>query len=282
MKCWTMRLLAVFGVLSFGPAAFAQYEDFSLAPGFTPDPASGSGMSGGPVNATTHGSTAHGPCVGMIDDSPDHTLVLTQSFAYLRIHAISQADTSLVIRGPSGFLCNDDADGVNPVIEGAFPAGTYQIYVGSVTPGNHEYTLAISELRQGGGGAAAAGGDFENVTLAPGFVPDPRTLTGLSGGPVNASTHGQTSQGPCVGAIDDSPDHVMVLTNAFSFLKLHARSDQDTSLVVRGPDGFRCNDDSDGLNPVLQGAWPAGRYEIYIGSVDPGNHRYTLSITEHR
>jgi hypothetical protein len=283
---WTSRIALALGVILWVVPTFAVYESFNLAPGFTPDPASGSGQSGGPVDATKYGSTAHGPCTGKIDDSPDHTMVLTAPFSYLRVHAISSQDVSLVIRNPDGsFRCNDDADGLNPVIEGSWPAGTYQIYIGSVTAGTHPYTLAVSELRQGsssGTGSAGATGDFQNVTLGPGFVPDPRNATGSSGGPTNASSMGSTADGPCTGMIDSTPDHVLTLTHAFTFLKLHARSDRDISLVVRGPGGLRCNDDHDGLNPVIQGSWPAGRYEVFIGSVDSGNHRYTLSITEHR
>ncbi|MFW5878211.1 MAG: hypothetical protein ACOCVR_00195, partial [Myxococcota bacterium] len=237
-----------------------------------------SGHSGGPIDASKHGSTADGPCVGMIDDSPDHTVVLTSSFSYLRIQAISDEDVSLVIKGPDRMRCNDDSNGLNPKIDGSWPAGTYQVYVGSVASGNHPYTLAISELQPSGGSgqASAEGGDYQPVTLSPGFVPDPRTLTGASGGPVDAGNMG----GECVGMIDNTADHVMTLTDDFSFLKLSVESDGDTTLVVKGPGGNRCNDDTNGLNPVLQGSWPAGRYEIYVGSMGGGNHRYTISVTE--
>lgn len=68
----------------------------------------------------------------------------------------------------------------------------------------------------------------------------------------------------------------------FSQLRVQVSSAKDTSLVIRGPDGIRCNDDTDGLNPVVQGRWPAGRYEVFVGSVADGFHRYSLRVTEFR
>jgi hypothetical protein len=262
----------------------AMFEDFDLEPGFMPDPATGTGLSGGGVNARGYGSTSHGTCTGMIDVSPDHTMVLRKDFSHLRVQVASPQDTSLVIRGPDGLRCNDDSNGLNPVVEGQWPAGTYQIFVGSVDSGTHEYDISISELPQSNSASASApsGRDYQNVTLAPGFAPDPRVLTGTSGGVVEAQIMGRSHYGPCTGKIDRTADHVMNLSSDFSFLKLHVLSSKDTSLVVRGPDGLRCNDDADGLNPVVEGRWPAGQYEIFVGSVDNGYHRYSLRVSEFR
>lgn len=280
---WTRRIAMILAAVLWVAPASAMFEDFDLSPGFLPDPAVGTGLSGGRVDATAHGNTSHGACTGMIDSSPDHTMVLRRDFSRLRVHVVAQQDTSLVIRGPDGLRCNDDSDGLNPMVEGYWPAGTYQIYVGSVDSGTHEYDISVSELpRTGDAPAAASGSDYESVTLAPGFTPDPRTLTGTSGGSVEARSMGRSHYGPCVGKIDGTADHVVTLTRDFRFLRLHVLSDEDTSLVIRGPDGLRCNDDADGLNPVVEGRWPAGQYEVFIGSVDGGYHRYTLRVSEFR
>lgn len=123
---------------------------------------------------------------------------------------------------------------------------------------------------------------YENFNLSPGFLPDPAVGTGVAGGPVDASSLGNTSHGPCVGQIDSTPDHVMTLSSSFSYLKVSATSNADTSLVIKGPGGTRCNDDTNGLDPAISGSWGAGRYEIYIGDVDGRSGSYTLSITEIR
>jgi len=287
--------LLTLGVLLWSLPALAAHEDFRLAPGFTPDPATGSGISGGSVDASRHGDTSDGPCVGQIDSSPDHKLTLTANFSYLRIQVASRADTSLVIKGPrNAYRCADDVVGLDPAIEGAWPAGTYEIYVGSVDEGEHPYTIAITEIRpdvQRNQGQQRTdqeqtrrqgSRDFASVTIAPGFTPDPLTVTGKSGGPTDASRLGNSPSGPCVGMIDTTPDHEMTLTSDFDYLELRVESRQDTSLVIQGPGGNRCNDDDEGLNPGIRGAWRKGTYKIFVGSVDEGVHPYRLHITEIR
>jgi len=75
-------------------------------------------------------------------------------FSNLRImaHATEpDADVTLVVQKPDGsYLCNDDLDigvSTDPLVEGAFPAGTYKIWIGSYESGaNEAYKLGISEL----------------------------------------------------------------------------------------------------------------------------------------
>ncbi|RVU44038.1 hypothetical protein EA187_10815 [Lujinxingia sediminis] len=131
------------------PSPGAHYQNFSLRPGFSPDPAIGTGAAGGSRDASIIGGTAHGPCTGRIDTRPDHRVTLERSFNYLRFRARSHSDTSLVIVGPDGsFYCNDDSDGHDPLIEGAFPAGEYGVFIGRVGFGTDvDYALEISEIR---------------------------------------------------------------------------------------------------------------------------------------
>ncbi len=128
---------------------------------------------------------------------------------------------------------------------------------------------------------AAAGGDsnYGTITLAPGFMPDPSTATGTSGG----STAAGTLDPSCAGNVSTTPDHLFVASGAFANLRIMAKSAADTTLVVQRPDGtYLCNDDGDtDFNPIVAGAFPAGTYKIWVGSYDAeANGSYTLGITE--
>lgn len=116
----------------------------ALSPGFTPDPHVVTGTSGGSIDATTVASG----CNGWIARVPDHILNAAGSFPNLRILVHSTQDTTLVVRTPTGsFLCNDDAEGLNPEISGPVPAGQYRIWVGSYEQGqNAPYRIGFTEL----------------------------------------------------------------------------------------------------------------------------------------
>ncbi len=120
-----------------------------------------------------------------------------------------------------------------------------------------------------GGGAA--------ITLTTGFSPDPTTVTGSAGGGTAASS----LNSECNGNVGSSPNHVMTLGAAFPQLRIMAHSAADTTLVVRRPDGtFLCNDDSDGLDPMVEGAFAAGEYQIYVGSYNADERpSYTLGVS---
>ncbi|HJL49370.1 MAG TPA: hypothetical protein RMG45_26165, partial [Polyangiaceae bacterium LLY-WYZ-15_(1-7)] len=57
-------------------------------------------------------------------------------------------DTTLVVRKPDGtFVCDDDSEGMNPMVTGSFPPGQYRVWVGSYQQGqNAAYRLGFSEL----------------------------------------------------------------------------------------------------------------------------------------
>jgi hypothetical protein len=103
------------------------------------------------------------------------------------------------------------------------------------------------------------------VNLSAGFLPDPVEVDVYSGGPNDASDLG----GSCVGAIAGSPDVVVNFDSAGGTLSFSHVSGGDTSLIINGPDGrYYCNDDSNGLNPVLTwGSAPSGQYDVWVGAV---------------
>lgn len=127
-------------------------------------------------------------------------------------------------------------------------------------------------------GCGSSGGDA--ISLSPGFTPDPTTATGTAGGPQSASELSSSCNG---GNIANNPNHTLTAGGTFPNLRIMARSDGDTTIVVRKPDGsYECNDDSDGLNPMvtLTNA-PAGEYRIWVGTFqDDASPSYTLGISE--
>jgi hypothetical protein len=91
-------------------------------------------------------------CAGFAASSPDHILTLQQDFASLTVQVDSGGnDTTLLIQGPNDntIRCGNDADRRNLdalVQDGAWPAGTYRIWVGAHEQGQrHSYTLTVSQ-----------------------------------------------------------------------------------------------------------------------------------------
>ncbi|WP_088890111.1 hypothetical protein [Leptolyngbya ohadii] len=125
---------------------------------------------------------------------------------------------------------------------------------------------------------------FENVTLSPGFAPDPTTVRGISGGDRSANEiagRSSTATGPCNGFIDTQPDHTIVLTQFFNYLSLQVQSNEDTTIIVRGPGGTWCNDDYSGKNPGIAGQWLSGTYEVWVGSFAQNSFSpYVIRISE--
>lgn len=129
----------------------------------------------------------------------------------------------------------------------------------------------------------------ESVTVRLGlqFSPDPTELRGLSGGTVAAAEladRKETPNGPCVGFVNEKPNHTLVLTDFFDYLSLQVQSPEDTTLIIRGPGGTWCNDDfKGGKNPGIGGQWLAGTYEVWIGSYGKAKyHPYILKLSKTR
>lgn len=271
----------------------ARYETLTLSAGFMPDPREVRVQAGGELDA---GSANLGPeCVGFIDATrADVTLNYTAGQYPLIITAVSQADTTLVIRGPGGnWICNDDMDGLNPGVMIQNPAaGEYRIWVGTLSSGPAQAAvLRISEIAPGQGqGQAPAGGQpniaaparYATVNLTAGFMPDPHEVRVEAGGALNAA---QARLGrECVGWIDaERADVTLNYTSGQYPLYISAVSRADTTLVIRAPDGrWLCNDDMEGLNPGVIVQNPAsGEWRIWVGTLDRGQpQQATLRISE--
>jgi len=264
----------------------SNFGTIALNPGFMPDPHVVAGQSGG----NTQASARAGNCRGWITNTPDHLFRASNHFGNLRIMTLSSEDTTLVVLRPDGtYMCNDDTYGRNPHIQGNFPAGTYAIWIGSYRSGVvAPYRLGFTELssvRPANLGASTqvqqvgnVASNFGTVQLNPGFVPDPHVVRGVSGGAVSASS----VSGNCRGWIAQTPDHIFHATGHFSSLRIFARSQADTTLVVIGPNGQAwCNDDASGRDPMVSGVFPAGTYRVWVGSYTQGqNATYNLGFSE--
>lgn len=117
-----------------------------LHAGFEPDPQSHPVLAGG---AQQVGDVIEG-CSGFINPRQPDVVIDYQPEDYLlSIYAESAEDTSLVIHAPDGnWYCSDDYEGrgFNPAV--GFdppPAGTYAIWVGSISGGEAATTLHVSE-----------------------------------------------------------------------------------------------------------------------------------------
>lgn len=114
------------------------------------------------------------------------------------------------------------------------------------------------------------------TTLGPGFTPDPMLLTGTAGGPAAA----QSMHGTCRGYLPILPSHLLRVT-APMHLRLLVHSEQDTTLVVRLADGsYLCNDDADGVDPIVEHDFPAGDHIVWVGTYGSGlTANYQLALT---
>lgn len=114
------------------------------------------------------------------------------------------------------------------------------------------------------------------ASRSAGFSPDV-THRMTAGGGFDAAQLG----GGCVGMISSAPSFAFTYTAGGRPMFMNVRSQGDTTLVVRNPDGaFGCSDDYIGLNPALRWDRPAsGTYHVWIGSVGvPADA--VLTITE--
>lgn len=275
-----------------------RYGQMALDAGFVPDPHRSTVGAGGAYDASRLGRG----CVGYIDQRPSFTLDYRAGDWPLYISAQSDADTTLAIQGPDGaWRCDDDSGGdLDPLIGWERPrSGRYQIFVGRYGAANEMAPayVSISELEswseddddwsdwleedyRSGRPDFTLPPAYGSVRLFPGFRPDPHTVRIAAGGDVNAR---QISG--CVGWIAEAPDYQVFWNGAGGLpLTFHAvSSEADLTLVINDPHGqWLCNDDADGLNPVL--TLPnatAGRYDVWVGTYSSGRLANSeLRVTE--
>lgn len=120
---------------------------------------------------------------------------------------------------------------------------------------------------------------YGSVELTSGFMPDPHVIELTAGGDTSVN------EGSCnYGQVADAPDFDLYYTAAeATTLYISAISDEDTTLLVNGPNGrWYCDDDSYGdLDPII--AIPkaqSGLYDIWVGTYGEELVSATLYISE--
>lgn len=291
MKPIPVITAAVLLTASLAPS-LASAQAITLSTGFMPDPQRYPGMSGGPVQANTVDSS----CRGFIPAQPSLILQTPTGFRFLRVFAESGQDTTLMIRGVSRTWCADDTYGQNPGVDlRGLPPGRYDIYVGSYAQGTvAQYQLALTELSSvqpaGAGGGdgddrptPSGGGSLGPLDASSRPVGRPINVPPGGGRPVsvNGRTNGLVNgsavrgEGTCTGWTQPAPSHLMLLRTPQDRFTVTVMSAADTTLVIRSPDGrILCNDDSNSTrNPTITGAFPAGLYQVWVGTYQQGENR---------
>lgn len=295
--------LAAFAVATLvAPLALAQ--TINLNTGFMPDPQRFQGMAGGPVSA----QTVQADCRGWIPAQPNYILQSPTGFRFLRVFAESATDTTLMVRGVNQTWCADDTYGNMPGLDlRGLPPGRYDIYVGTYSQGQAApFQLAVSELTSSRPAGSVGTPNVPQPYQPP--VPNPPQLPSLGdldptlravGRPLNIPPNaarpiaamGRTNgvfnstnvrgEGTCRGWVQAAPSHTMLVRTPQPFLLVAVTSAADSTLIIRRPDGtLVCNDDQFNLNPGVQGAFPAGVYQIWVGSYRQGEVRpYRITVS---
>jgi hypothetical protein len=127
-------------------------------------------------------------------------------------------------------------------------------------------------------GALAGGCGMGGPTELPAGFTGTKNLTGRFGGPTDSSAWGSG----CRGFVSTSPDHQIQNAAALPYVRFVVNGGTlDTTLAVQLPDGtYRCNDDFEGFNPMVEGPLPAGLIKVWVGGYNAstkGNYRLGIS-----
>ena len=235
-------------------------------------------------------------CVGYLDPSaPD--VVLEWDGGDLEVSTAAPFDATLVISTPDGWACNDDGNGLSPVVEiRDAPAGRYAVWLGAYAPNPFDTQVTLYAGMPPpapvlDANAAPASG---SVAVARGFEASQGAIeiTVDAGGPDDASEIdlSDTPMPPlfCNGFIDaDRPTVALdyAADGGAGTLVIRAMSSDDLTLVVQGPDGgVLCNDDFAGLDPaVVLPSASEGTYVVWVGTFSggpPADGSATLTVAE--
>lgn len=273
-----------------------------LETGFVPDPAFLEGRTVGaqPLAAIVPEGQREA-CRGFAGTAPTHVLRFDTRFGFLRIFATGPGDLVLAVRTGDQWMCSGDRFGPHPSVEGTFEAGRVELWIGTEALGAEStYLVRITETRSVRPGVAAEDGADESVALARdlglevsaptglheaarirrGFLPDPRTIEGVAGGPIDTSGLG----GSCRGRVTAQPTHVLTLTDELDFMQLYLTSEIELTIVVLTPEGrFLCDAGTEDVVEVSSGRWPPGDYRIWVGTPEEDvTARHRLGISEIR
>lgn len=100
------------------------------------------------VNGTSEGKVQSN--CGNITTQPSQVLQVQESLPYLRLTVEGQGQPTMLIDGPGGRFCvlADNYSANKPELAGFWQVGNYLLYVGNLSPGEHNYTLSISQQKK--------------------------------------------------------------------------------------------------------------------------------------
>ena len=121
------------------------------------------------------------------------------------------------------------------------------------------------------------------IAINQDVIAQPIVATGTSGGNTRLQEIARTENtatGYCDGYVRSQPNHTLELESFFEFLRLEVESSADTTILVKGSDGVWCNDDAGTANPVIEGQWQPGVYQVWVGSYQANaENDYQIKIT---
>ncbi|MBF2064183.1 MAG: hypothetical protein IGS39_07155 [Calothrix sp. C42_A2020_038] len=129
--------------------------------------------------------------------------------------------------------------------------------------------------------------NFGTISLAPGFDSSAASISGYTGGSysLSAISNRDVHNKACIGFADPTPDHILVLQQEFSNLRIAVNSGGfDTTIVIQAPNGnVYCGDDTGRSKDasVVVNNLKAGSYKVWVGTFNPNvKVNYTLSIQQ--
>jgi hypothetical protein len=186
---------------------------------------------------------------------------------------------------PAFVLCSGcggaTAPATNPVVAPtASSPSVSQPIVPSAGAVNRPANPALYATTSTGSGSASPG-QARMVSVFPGFAPDPTLVRGTSQGSSPADDRFPGSG--CVGTIDSTPSMLLKVDRAVPGLRILASAAADITMVIELENGqVLCNDDSEGLNPIIAAPIPVGRHRVWVGTYGPppaGGVPFTIGVT---
>ena len=290
------------------------FVTLNLTAGYAMDPFLVSIEGGGTIDASALGEG----CSGYVNEAPALSMDWEGDADFAEFFYLSDHDPVMVIETPSGeFLCADDANEqlLDPVIELANPEqGVYNVWIGTFDEGQRfPGILVITGRPEINIGTFNLAGlirrdlipetHIEAEALRPSVRADIEaansdveknardeetdTLTAdLSAEGEFPAFDIQLDELVCNGFVPTVASYAFTEDGNADDLRLFFESEQDSTLIVLGPDGqIWCGDDAEAgvnLNPIIDIPTPAaGDYYVYIGRLsldEPVSG--TLTVTE--
>jgi hypothetical protein len=259
------------------PYELVVHGDPLIAPSYGAEPTAGvarvgTDPSGAPYPPVILEGEAHGElsarrfgtyCLGRTPAVPSHRIEVTE-YTRVSVEVEAEADLALVIAMPGTAYCNDDFGLFNPAVSEWMRPGSYDVYVGPGAAGGPggSYSIRFSQDDLYRGAAGSTDAVYGELTLGP--APARIESAGAASGYESASFR----FGPaCSGQVDTVPSHRLVLPEAgVVAISAYAGSEaSDLTMVLTGPAGTFCADDTNGRDPALMERLSAGTYDLYIG-----------------